>query len=119
MKRKFSIILAALAILWSGNVFAALEALEEAAELTVSKVQLPAGGAGNVVYRGCAGCEPMIWPVDSATTYHIGVGSEAVSLVDLRQAASGNRDGLIYVFYAPDSGTVTRIVLSELRVTDE
>jgi len=119
MTRKFSIIPAALAILWSGTVFAALEALEEAAEMTVSNVQLPAGSAGNVVFRGCAGCEPVIWPVDSATTYHIGVGSAAVPLPDLRQAAADNRNGLIYVFYAPDSGTVTRIVLSELRVTDE
>ncbi len=111
MIRKFGIALTTLALLWSGTAFGALEALEEVAELMVSGIRLPTSAAGQVVYRKCGGCEPTIWRVDAATTYHVGVGTAPVPLADLRQAVGSNRYELIYVFYAPDTGVVTRIVL--------
>jgi hypothetical protein len=112
MIRKTGIALISLMILWSGTAFGALEALEEVAELAVSGIRLPTSAAGQVVYRKCGGCEPTIWQVDAATTYHVGVGSAPAPLADLRQAVGSNQYELIYVFYAPDTGTVTRIVLS-------
>ncbi len=111
MIQKIGITLITLMILTSGSALGALEALEEVAELTTTDVRLPAGAAGQVVYRGCSGCEPTIWPVNSATTYHVGTHTEPVLLGDLRQAVASKQYELIYVFYAPDSGVVTRIVL--------
>ncbi len=111
MIRKTRITLIALTILASGNAFGALEALEEVAELDTADIRLPAGAAGQVVHRGCSGCEPTIWSVNSATTYHVGTHTTPVPLGDLRQAVSSKQYELIYVFYAPDSGVVTRIVL--------
>lgn len=111
MIRKLGITLITLTILSSGNAFGALEALEQASELEVSGIRLPTSSAGQVVYRKCAGCDATIWPVDAATTYHIGAGSAPVPLADLRQAVASNQYEMIAVFFAPDSGVATRIVL--------
>jgi len=118
MIRKFGITLITLMILWSGAAFGALEAVEEAAEVSVSGIRLPAGSAGNVVYRKCAGCDPLVWPVNTSTTYYIGFDTAPVPLSDLRQAVKSDRYELIYVFYTPDSGVVTRVVLDPNTSTE-
>ncbi len=118
MIRKLGITLITLMILWYGTAFGALEALEQVAEAAVSGIRLPASSAGNVVYRKCAGCEPLVWPVNGSTNYYIGFDTAPVPLSDMRQAVNSNRYELIYVFYAPDSGVVTRVVLDPSTSTE-
>ncbi len=111
MLRKLGITLITLTILWSGTALSALEALEQVSELDASGVSLPTSSVGQVIYRKCNGCEASVWPVNSATTYYIGMGTTPVSLADLRKAVVAKKGEMIAVFYAPDSGYVTRIVL--------
>jgi len=119
MIRKLGITLTTLTILISGSTFGALEELEKVAELSISGIHLPTGTAGQVVYRECSGCEPVIWQINAATTFHVGVNTKPVPLADLRQAVGSKKYDLIYVFYVPDSDTVTRIVLDLTRTTEE
>lgn len=119
MIRKLGITLITLAILSSGAAFGALEALEEVAELEASGIRLPLGAAGQVVHRKCGGCEPTIWNVDATTRYYLGFDTAPVPLADLRQAVGTNQYELIYVFYAPNSDAVTRIVLDLNQASDK
>jgi len=119
MIRKFGMTIITLAILSSGIALGKVTALEEVAELNVSGITLPAGTAGQVVYRKCSGCEPAIWIVDAATTYYLGTKTVAVSLADLQQAVASDQYQLIYVHYVPNSDRVTRIVLDLNQVEDE
>ena len=112
MIRKLGITLITLTVLWSGIALGALEALEEVAEVSTAGIRLPASAAGRVVHRQCNSCEATIWPVNAATTYHIGIRTAPVSLAELKRAVATRKYELIYVFYAPDSGIATRLVLS-------
>jgi hypothetical protein len=118
MIRKLAITLITLAIMWSGTVLGALEALEQVTELDASGVRLPTSSVGQVVYRKCSGCEATIWPVNAASTYYIGLGTTPVPLAEFRKAVASKKGEMILVFYAPDSGVVTRVVLG-LRTAAE
>ncbi len=115
MIRKLGLLLITLTILSSGAAFGALEVVEQVAELGTAGIRLPTSSAGQVVYRKCSGCEPQLWSVDAATNYYVGTDTAPVPLGDLRRAVASKQYQLIYVFYAPDSGVVTRIVLDLTR----
>ena len=104
--------IAAVMLAWSGPAGAALDLIEQAYELSSKDVRLPAHSASRVVIRQCEGldCDTVKLSVDEDTSYHLGTGTDAVSLSDFRQAAKGG-DKLIYLFYDADSGVVTRIIL--------
>lgn len=108
-------ILPLLALLVASPVLAALDALEEAYELRLGEVTLPAHAASQVVIRECQGCEPTVLSVDGRTTYHVDPATRSVPLSQFQAAAGRARDGLIVVFYAPDTGRVTRIVLTPVN----
>ncbi len=118
MIRKIAIALITLATLSSGTAWGALEIVEDVAELEASGIRLPTGSAGQVVYRDCSGCDPVMWSVDGETTYHVGVNTAPVPLAKLRQAVTSDNYELIYVFYAPETGTVTRVVLDLTQVSE-
>lgn len=101
-----------IALLAAGPASAALETVEEAYELTLREVTLPAHIASQVVIRECQGCDPVVLPVDGKTTYHVGTADRAVPLNAFQAAAGRAADGLVVVFYAPETGHVTRIVLT-------
>ncbi|MAF83783.1 MAG: hypothetical protein QGH93_04580 [Gammaproteobacteria bacterium] len=115
MLRKIGITLIALTILSPVAAFGALEALEEVAELSVTDIRLPGSSVGQAVFRKCSGCTPTIWQVDAITTYFVGADSTPVPLGELRKAAAGKQNALIYVFYRPGTNAVTRIVLDLLQ----
>lgn len=112
MIRKLGFTMILLPFLWSGAALGALEALEQVSEVSAAGISVPVGGVGQVVYRKCSGCEATVWPVNTATTYHIGTNTPPVSAADLRVALASKKYELIYVFYAPDSGIATRLILS-------
>jgi hypothetical protein len=106
----------AIALAFSGGVFAALDRVEEVLELEVSDVQLPSHEVDKVVVSQCVECTSLTLHVSRETVYRIG-GFDApkVSLVEFNAAirkARVKRELLIYVGYAPDTNKVTRIVLS-------
>jgi len=93
---------------------AALIPLEDNYELGLNEVTLPRSSAGQVVIRQCAECDPEILRVDGDTRYFLGT-NQPVSLSELRAAAGAAREPEqtgVYVFYKPETGVVTRIVLS-------
>ncbi len=91
--------------------WAALDAMEEAMELSVDQVQLPFSEVGSFTVRPCADCDPLRLSVDGNTRYYLGSDPQPVSLAELREAAGDLDDGLIFIFHAPGDDTVTRIVL--------
>ena len=112
MFRRKTLIIAALMLAWTGMATAALDRIEEAYELGLDEVRLPAHSSGHVVVRQCSGCEAMMLPVSERTVYRLSNSPQAVSLQDFRQAAEAADSGAVYVFYATDTGVVNRIVLS-------
>ena len=97
-----------------GAAHSALIPLEENYELGLSEVTLPRSSAGQVVIRQCGECDPEVLRVDGSTRYFLG-NRKPVSLAELRAAAAAARKPEqtgVYVFYKPETGVVTRIVLS-------
>jgi hypothetical protein len=114
MNRKRLATLAVIALAWAGSAQGALERIEEAYELTLQQVRLPAHAAGQVVVSKCATCEVIVLRVDGATSYHVGNAASAVSLSDLLAAVDlleHTQVEPILVFYQPENKVVTRIVL--------
>lgn len=109
--RQTLMILATLLLSLPVTAFGALERIEEAYELGLKEVTLPAHSASQVVIRRCAECDPVMHPVSSSTVYR--VGDTVVALDELRaRAAKADADeAMLLVFYATDTGKVTRIVL--------
>ena len=115
MIRNFQILVTLILLTWSGLSSAALDALEDGYELHVDEVSLPAHAAGRIVIRQCATCEALVHRVDEQTTYHIGVRSAPVTLADFKYAVSAGDGELLYVFFKPETGVVTRVTLSLIR----
>lgn len=99
-----------------GVSIAALDMLEDAAELPVAGVQLPGSPAGQLVFRGCSGCEPTIWQVAAGTRYQSFIPAEPgvsreVTLGELRHAFASGQAASLVVFYKPNTNEVTRLHL--------
>ncbi len=106
-----------LAVTLAGVATAALVPLEENFELGLNQVTLPAHSASQVVIRECGDCSPQVLAVNGSTVYFLGQ-NQSVSLAEMRAAAADVRDREstgVYVFYKPETGVVTRIVLSLAR----
>lgn len=101
---------------WMTAANAALIIKEDAFELDISDVSLPADRNGEIVIRQCEelDCDTTRLSVNPETTYHLGFDSASTTLDAIKQAAAA-RDQPIYIFYRPESETVTRIVLSRRK----
>ena len=98
-----------------GAAHAALIQIEQNYELGLNEVTLPRSAAGQVVVRQCAECDPAVLRVNGSTRYFLESRSNPVSLAELRAAADASRDPVqtgVFVFYKPETGVVTRIILS-------
>jgi hypothetical protein len=96
-----------------GSAGAALVPLEQSYELGLNEVTLPAHSASQVVIRRCAECDVETLPVNTSTTYFVG-SRRSANLAEFRATAEQARPDstAVYVFYKPETGFVTRIVLS-------
>ena len=112
---KALITIAAVALTAFAPAHAALIAVEQAYELNVAQIERwPLSDTGRLVIRTCRTCESIALRVDAATRYRLGMGGAAVSRDELvrLQATLNDRDGThVFVFYRPDDGVATRIVL--------
>jgi hypothetical protein len=85
-----------------------LRTIEECLESGTELVTLPGVAGGSILARECRGCTSVRLEFDGRTRYFI--GKEQVSYARLREAAA--REGLrLYVFYQPDTRTLTRLRL--------
>ena len=114
MDRQIIITLAALTLAFAGLAQAGMRTIEEAYELDLTQVMLPAHEADWVTLKECADCFTVQLSVDYRTSYHVGMRSTGVTLQTLIAAAdavSNREDTPIYVMYQPESLVVTRIIL--------
>ena len=118
MDRKIIFALAALTLAFAGLAQAKLDRIEEAYELDLTQVILPAHSADRVTLKQCEDCFTVQLQADDGTSYHIGFRSPAVTLQTLVAAADAVSDREhtpIYVMYRPESLIVTRIILGTTR----
>ncbi len=111
--RLLKILTATLMLSALSPAYSALEDQEGAYELGISEVQLPLSGAGQVVLRRCADCDPEMLRVNGSTRYLVGFGTSGVSLADFRAATSSMSSGApIFVFFDTETGVVNRLVVN-------
>lgn len=117
MRHTLRLALAAAAASWSVSAPATIENVENAYETDTTRASLPADAGGQVVIRECASCKPVVLRVDRNTRYFIGspgTASQPLPLAKLRAAvaSAAGTERMLTVFYALDTGRVTRIVLA-------
>lgn len=98
----------------SGLARAALEIVEEAYELSLTQVLIPADERGSVVIRACDTCASLRLQVDARTMYYLAYRTPPVSLAEMNRVlanVSDRRNTSVFVMYEPESLVVTRIVL--------
>lgn len=111
---KMQALLLALAALLAGSAQATLKAVDEALELALGAVVLPATEGAPFTARRCAGCKPEVMATTVETRYFVWPGRASVPLADLRKAAtkaSARPSALIYVYYDPRTRAIRRLVL--------
>ncbi len=114
MDRQIITTLAMLTLAFAGLAQAGMRTIEEAYELDLTQVILPAHEADQVALKACADCFTVQLSVNYDTSYHVGMRSAAVTLQTLTAAADAVSDREhtpVYVMYEPESLVVTRIIL--------
>ena len=112
MMRNITRLTITLAILgWSCTAMAALDALEDALELSVDEVMLPASSVGSLVVRRSASAEPELLQVSSDTAYFIGFKTQSVTLKQVRDAVKAGQGEMLVVAISNETGKISRIVL--------
>jgi hypothetical protein len=97
-----------------GTAEASLKAIEQAYELHLNQVVLPAILGGNVIVRPCAKCKPVTLSTSADSRFAIRNGQSNLALAEFIRAvntASRGSNPMLYVYYAPEQRRVTRIVL--------
>lgn len=105
-------------LLAAGAGHAALKTIEEAFELILGQVTLPASDTGTLVVRRCAGCKPEVLRVDAATRYLLRRSPTPVTRKVFTGAAAqvaGRSDAMILVYYDPQTRGVRRLILEPGR----
>ena len=114
MDRKIIIMLAVLTLAFASLAQAKLERIEEAFELALTQLSLPAHSTAKVTVKACAGCDTVQLRVTDGTSYFVGFDSVGVTLQELIDAVDAVRDRSktpVYVMYRPESLVITRIIL--------
>ena len=95
---------------------AALEIVEDAIEVTPRQIEWPSYDDGRLIVRSCRDCEAVVLTVNAETTEYFPEGFAGLpqSRQELiRKATSGRNvaNSMVYLFYSPEDGQVTRVVL--------
>jgi hypothetical protein len=85
-----------------------LQTVEECIETGTDRVTLPGVAGGTLSASQCRDCQTLRLRFDARTRYFI--DNESVPYARLREAAAKGR-GNLYVFYRPDTRTLTRVRL--------
>ena len=116
MDRQIITTLAVLTLAFAGLAQAGMKSIEEAYELDLTQVILPAHEADQVALKACPDCFTVQLSVNHRTSYHVGVNTAGVTLRELTDFVDAVRDSdrektPVYVMYEPESLVVTRIIL--------
>lgn len=93
---------------------AALEGIEDAYEVSPGDVRVPAYNSGRLTIMPCEGCDEVALRASGLTRYFAGNPRLQVSRAELIEKASSSTvraNGIMYVFFKPDTLEVTRVVL--------
>ena len=93
---------------------AALDRIEEAYEVAPGDVRIPAYNNGRLTVSPCEGCDEVALRASVFTRYFAGSPRLQVSRAELIEAASSSTvqaNGIVYVFFNPETLEVTRVVL--------
>ena len=108
-------------LMLSGSVFGALEKVEEAMELELVALRLAGADVGVVTINACETCEKVELNVDSNTRYQFKNDGQVETLerTDFDRIVRNarrqlNKEHPVMVFYAPETLTIKRIVLSSV-----
>lgn len=109
-RRRAGAIAALLGTLLASGAMAAkpLATIEECLETGTRLVSLPGVAGGSLSASECRGCKSLRLTFDARTRYFI--GEEPVTYARLREAAAKGSLRL-YVFYRPETRTLTRLRL--------
>jgi hypothetical protein len=111
-------VLAATLLLATGPASATLKNVEQAYELGLNQVALPASDNGSLVIRVCATCKPTTLRVNPGTRYIL---RPAVTPVTRAEFAAGvakitsRAAASVFVYVEPGTGKVRRVVLQPGR----
>lgn len=107
--------LAVILMVWTRATNAALEVVEQAYEINATQVERwPLSDDDRIVLRPCDACDQVTLSVTSGTRYRASNSSMNITREELLQIKSLLRNlesSYVYVFYRPDDGVATRIVL--------
>ena len=108
--------LLAMLVLLAGaqDAAAALRKIEQAYELDLAQVTLPAVAGRSLTLRRCASCAPELLRLDAQAMFQVLPGTGSVSLDTLRREAarlSHRPRTSLFVYFDPRSAIVRRIVL--------
>lgn len=114
------LMLASILLVWTRASQASIEPLEQAIEASPAEVTLPRFDYGQLIIRSCANCPPRVLQASENTIYVLAgraasAGGEAtVTRAEFAEAAGDEaaRDGLLCVYFLPDTSEATRIVLT-------
>lgn len=98
-------------VIWPAVSGAYMEVLASSYELGIDEVTLPAHEASQVVVKLCPGCESIVHPVNSQTTYHVDGEMAPVSLGELKAALEESASVMLLVAVNPNTGVVVSISL--------
>ena len=93
---------------------AALDRIEEAYEVTPRSVRLPGYNNGRLTVTPCEGCDEVALRASVFTKYFSGSPRLQVTRAELAEEASSataQAEGIMYVFFNPETLEVTRVVL--------
>ncbi len=104
---------------WGTPAPAALEAIEQAYELSAQQVlRWPLRTGDHVVVRPCDTCDTTTLQVTDSTRFSTGFNAPDISLQDLlrkKTQQGSSADYLVILFYTPDERQVTRMILRTER----
>lgn len=103
------------AVAWGTPAAAALEAIEQAYELSARQIlRWPLRTGDHLLVRPCDTCDTTTLQVTESTRFSTGFNTPDITLRDLlreKTRQGGQGDYLVVLFYTPDNRQVTRMIL--------
>jgi hypothetical protein len=117
-RRTLATVVLSLGLLGNAFAFRVLEQVENAYELSLAQVELPADAGGALSFKVCDTCRTSVHQVTRATQYFL--NGTAVTLdglssaaADIRKTPNGEDRTLVAVYVDIESQRVTRVAMHQ------
>ena len=116
----FATLIFLLGSLSSAWAYRVIEQAEDAYELVLGEVSLPARATGSIIFNPCPDCTTTSLRVSRATSYVVnGVSLEFPDFIEaaevIRDMDGGSQNTAVYVFFDVESKRVNRLVLAHFN----